>query len=47
MLNGDELKAGNSSKVGTQAGVLSAAQIEETSDARLAQVGINEQSAVA
>src|SRR4029077_13977884 len=47
MLDGDEIKTGNSGEVRAQASILSAAQIEETSDAGLAQVGINQQSAVA
>src|SRR5258708_38734175 len=47
MLDSDKVKTGNSRKVGGQPGILSAAQIEEASDAGLAQVGVNEQSAVA
>src|ERR1700688_2698639 len=47
MLNGDEIETGNSGKVGTEAGVLPGAEIEQTADAGLAQIGVYEQGAIA
>ena len=47
MRNGDEIETRNAGEIRAQAGVFPAAQIEETPDARLAQVGVNEHGAVA
>src|SRR5882762_1579917 len=47
MLNGDEVEAGNSGEERTEAGVLAAAEAEEAADAGLAQIGVDEQGAIA
>ncbi len=47
VLDGDEVEAGNSGEEGTEAGVLAAAEAEEAADAGLAQIGIDEQGAIA
>src|ERR1700687_3732229 len=47
MRNGDQIKTRNTRKIGTQAGIFPAAQVEKTSDTRLAQVGVQEDGAIA
>ena len=47
MRNGDQIKTRNARKIGTQAGIFPAAQVEKTPDTRLAQVGVQEDGAIA
>src|SRR6266850_597010 len=47
MRNRDQIKTRNTRKIRTQPGVFPAAQVEETPDARLAQVGVYEDGAIA
>src|SRR5258708_3244497 len=47
MVNGNEIQTGNAGEVRAKSGILSAAEVEEAADAGLAQIGVDEQGAVA
>src|SRR5258708_9978678 len=47
MVNGNEIQTGNAGEVRAKAGILSTAEVEEAADAGLAQIGVDEQGAVA